>query len=304
MTGRIERWAIDAGRADIESACVHIARGMTAGTIAVERPDGDVIGGSGGDRNIGERRRHGRPVTAEAVGHALMGAGHRVQRVVSCCGVALRACSRGWNVIGRFAGARDIDCEGRGGRMTAAAIPGSWMAPVEGGRPRVTRGRPRARNHSLIRCRFMAGLTGGHRGSHCCVARYTQRGTVDAGRTDVEAAGIDVRRGVTAGAPAVEWADRNVVGRSGRDRDIGECSRYRRAVAAQAIGHALVRSGYRIQRVVACGRVALRTGGRRGDMVRRLPCGSHIQGKRRRRCMTAGAISGGGMGFVEGGRGP
>src|SRR5436309_1632719 len=89
VTGRGERGTRDARGAELEATRIDVARRVTARAVAVERCDGEVIGRRGDEGNVGEGRRYPRAVAGEARGHALVGRGDRVGRVVARGGVAL-----------------------------------------------------------------------------------------------------------------------------------------------------------------------------------------------------------------------
>src|SRR5438067_5680633 len=132
------------------------------------------------------------------------------------------------------------------------------------------------------------------------VTGRVERRTRDARRAELEAARIDVARGVAARAVAVEAAERNVVARIGDEGDVAERSVHRRAVAGEAARHALVGAGDRVERVVARGGVALRAGRAGRDMVRRLGASGLIGGKDGGGGVAAGAaVARGWMGLVE-----
>ena len=97
---------------------------------------------------------------------------------------------------------------------------------------------------------------------------------------------------VAARAVAVEIADRHVVG-AGRahDRDVGPASGRRWSVAAQAVGHALVRAGHRVKRIVARRGMALRARRVGRDMVGGLGVAGLVGRERRRRGVAAAAIA-------------
>src|SRR5437879_940656 len=105
---------------------------------------------------------------------------------------------------------------------------------------------------------------------------------------------------MTARAVAVEAAERKVVARVGDEGDVGEGRRHRRAVAGEAPGHALVRPGDRVGRVVARGGMALRA--RRGgwNVIGRLGGLRHVRREGRCRSVTAVAVAGDGVHLVEG----
>ena len=145
----------------------------------------------------------------------------------------------------------------------------------------------------------MTGLTAGYRRRDGRVARYAQRGTVDVGGPETEAARVDVGRAVAPGAVAIQAAERNVVAGRGGDLDVGKRAGHGRSVAAQAARHPLVSAGDRVGRVVARCRVALRARRRGRNVVRRLSAGSHIIREGGCRRMTAAAIAGGRMNGIE-----
>src|SRR5262249_59373154 len=91
-----------------------------------------------------------------------------------------------------------------------------------------------------------------------------------------EATRVDVTGGVTAGAAAVEAADRDVVVTRPAD-DRYRVRRWRSgersgacAVTGEAARHALVHAGDRVHREVTHGGVALRTRGGGRDVIGRL----------------------------------
>jgi len=115
----------------------------------------------------------------------------------------------------------------------------------------------------------VAGLAGGHRRSHRRVPGHAQRRAGNAGAAEPEAARIDIGRRVAAGAVAVERADRDMVARRAHDGDVGEGRGYGGGVTGEALGHALVRAGHGVERVVAGRGVALRARRTGRDVVRR-----------------------------------
>ena len=189
-------------------------------------------------------------VAGQAAGHALVGAGDRVERVVAARGVALRARRAGRDVVGGLARPRSALSAKRGRRGVAAvAVTAGRVALSKRVGPRVAGRWWRCSRASPGKARaLVAGLAGRHRCCHRACGRQRQRRDVDARGAELEAARVDVRGGMAARAVAVEAADRDVVARGRNDRDVGEGGRDRRRVAAQAVGHALVRAGDRVQR--------------------------------------------------------
>jgi len=139
VTGRIQRGAGDGagGRrladSDLETSCRATVGDVAARGVAVERPDRadrDVVDGRRRDhRDVLERRVDIRGVAGVAGGHARVHGGDRVLRVVVRRQVTGRARRlrrvdrrRDRNVIGGQRSARHIVCEGRCGRVTAAAL--------------------------------------------------------------------------------------------------------------------------------------------------------------------------------------
>src|SRR2546430_73974 len=115
---------------------------------------------------------------------------------------------------------------------------------------------------------FVAGLTGWDRPGHRRMAGDAERGTGDVRGAELEAAGIHIRRGVAAGAVAVQAADRHVIAGRGDYGDVDE-GPDRGAVTGQTPGHALVGAGDGVERVITRGRVALRARGAGRNVVRR-----------------------------------
>src|SRR5215469_14613802 len=99
------------------------------------------------------------------------------------------------------------------------------MLRIVSRRARVSPGARRARHHADVRCALMADNAAGDCGRHRLVPgdveRWAREVTAAPG-TDLEAAGVDVRRGVAPGAIAVEGADRDVISRCRDDGDVGE----------------------------------------------------------------------------------
>src|SRR5215470_3121367 len=140
--------------------------------------------------------------------------------------------------------------------MTTAAVGGRQrVLGIVAGRARVSPRARAARHHAHVRRGLVAGVAGRDRGCDRLVSgdieRWAHRVTCAAG-TDLEASGIDVRRGMAARAVAVEAADRDVVARSLDDGDVGKGSGAR-TMAAETTRHALVDADYGIHRVVAGG---------------------------------------------------
>ena len=188
-------------------------------------------------------------MAAQAVGHALVRAGHGVEGVVVRRGVALRARRVGRNVIRGLGVAGLVAGKRRRRAMATAAIAGGGMELIERRRARVSCRACGAGDHPHIGSGLVAGGAGGHLSHHRRVSGDAQGGCCDARRTDLEATRRHLGRAVTARAVAIQVADRNVIGpRRAHDGDIGESVGHRRRVAAQAVGHALVRAGHRVER--------------------------------------------------------
>src|SRR5215469_3402137 len=91
VTGRVEGWRIDVGRAELEAARSDVGGAVAAGAAAVEVAGRNVRATRpADDGDVGERP-DALTVTGEAAGHALVDAGDGVERVVARRGVALGA---------------------------------------------------------------------------------------------------------------------------------------------------------------------------------------------------------------------
>src|SRR5215470_5887405 len=143
---------------------------------------------------------------------------------------------------------------------------------------------------------LVTGLAGRGRRRYGCVAGGIERRRIDVRRTELEAAGVHVGGRVTARAAAVEATHRDVVVTWPAD-DRDRVGRWRsgkgpsaRPVTGEAARHALVHTGDRVHRVVACGGMALRTGGGGRNVVgwlARTPVEITEEGGRRRVAATA-----------------
>src|ERR1700747_764750 len=112
-------------------------------------------------------------MTAQTAGHALVRAGHRVDRVVARGGVALRTGRIRRNMV---RGLADVAREGGRGRVTAVAVARGRMALVEGCRgTRVARGGVRTNDHPEVLRTLVTGLAAGD------AARTTGGGVARAG---------------------------------------------------------------------------------------------------------------------------
>src|SRR6516165_11121540 len=156
--------------------------------VARARNDRDV--GKGTDR---------RPVTGEAAGHALVDAGHRVERVVACGGVALGAGRRSRDVIGRFAPGADVACEGGRGRVAARAVAaGRVDRVVLGGAVIALSAHGGAHHHAQVLRALVTGLAAADAAGATDgrVAGGGERRCIDARGAELEATGVDVGRAV------------------------------------------------------------------------------------------------------------
>src|SRR4029077_15891391 len=111
-------------------------------------------------------------------------------------------------------------------------------------------------------------------------------------------------RRVATRAVTVEAADRDVVIRQPGDRN--RVARWRsgersgaRSVTGETPGHALVRTGHRVERVVARRGMALGTGGGCRDVIGGLPAARDVARGGGRGRMTAVAVARGRMVLVE-----
>src|SRR5262249_47407831 len=273
---------------------------------AIEATDRDVVvAWPADDRDRVGRWRSGEgasscAVTTQAVGHALVDTGHRVQRVVTRGGMALRTGSRGRTVVRRLTGTTvQIGQEGGGRRMAATAVArGRVGRVVLDGSVIPLSGHGSADQHAEELRALVTGLAGRGRRRYGRVAGGVERRCVDVRRAELEATGVHVAGRVTARAAAVEAADRDVVvTRPADDRDrvgrrwSGERSSPR-TVTGETARHALVHAGHGVQRVVARGSMALRPRGRGGDVIGRLtrPTVEVAQEGGRRR-MAAAAVT-------------
>ena len=206
-----------------------------------------------------------------AVGNAGMSCcAHHRNRKVPRRRVAHRAPESSWDVVGRLHTASDRRRKCRCRRVAATAIARGRMSLVEGLRSGITAGRCSTGNHARVGGRLVAGGASRHLTLHRRVSRDSKRRRIDIRYTKLEATRIDIGGRVTPRSVAVQGSKRKVIGRGRSDHgDVGKRSDGR-TMASQAIGHALVRAHHRIQRVVARRRMALRTGCRRRNMVRRL----------------------------------
>src|SRR6516162_9150273 len=184
------------------------------------------------------------------------------------------------------------------------------MALVEGRRrTRVAGSSVGAGDHAEEGSGLVTGLAARDGGGHGCVTSDVKRRRIDVRRTELEAAGVDVGRGMAARAVAVEAADRNVVVTGPADDRYG-VGRWRsgersgaRAMALQAARHALVDAGHRVACVVSRVLVALGTGCRSWDVVCRLAIAAiEVAREGGRGGMAAAAVAGGRVGRVVLGR--
>src|SRR6202043_813780 len=83
MTGDRERRNADARRTDMEATRIHIAGGVAARAVAVERAERDVIARVADNLDVGKGPGDRRTVTGETPAHALVRAGDRVGRVIA-----------------------------------------------------------------------------------------------------------------------------------------------------------------------------------------------------------------------------
>ena len=284
VAGNVQRRHRNARATEPEATGIDVLGRVAARAVAVEVADRHVVARRRHDRDVDKARRHRRRVAGQAPAHALVHARHGVDREVAGGGVALRAYGRGGDVVGRLRRCgQQVGREGRGCDVAVAAVTARRVLGVEGRGARVRRGGRAAGKHADVGRGLVTGRAGGNGGADARVTGHVQGWTRDAGRAELEAPGVDVGRGVTAGAIAVEAPDRYVVARRGDDGDVVEGRRHARPMAGQAAGDALVGAGHGVDRVVARGRVALGAGCRGRDVVGRLAALGDVAGKRRRR---------------------
>jgi len=141
----------------------------------------------------------------------------------------------------------------------------------------------------------MTGHAAADRRRHRGVAGDRERWIRDARRPEPEATGVHIGRGVAARAVAIERADRHVITGRGDEGHVDE-GPDRRAMAAQTPGHTLVSTGDGVNREVARRRVALRTHGGCGNVIRGLRgCGEQICCERGCRHVAVAAVASGRM---------
>src|SRR5256714_14689865 len=141
-------------------------------------------------------------------GYALVGAGNRVERVITRGRVALRARGAGRNVVRGLGVTGLVGREGGRRRVAADAVPARGMVLVERGRTGVSgRGRG-AGNHADVGRGLVTGLAAADRRRHRGVAGDRECRIRYARGAELEAAWVYIRRGVAARTVAVEAAGR------------------------------------------------------------------------------------------------
>ena len=146
----------------------------------------------------------------------------------------------------------------------------------------------------------MACLARGDSRADGRMASHVECESGDVRGADVEAAWIDVRGRMAAGAIAIERADRDVIGARRRDRHVRKGGGNRGGMAAQAARDALVGTGDRVERIVAWSGMTLRAWRVGGYVIGGFGRVGNVRCERRSGRMTTYAVPRSRVGLVKG----